>query len=760
MDRDQFRRSGHEFVDWIADYMDTVESLPVMSRVQPGEIQARLPADPPQAGESMDRIFSDFKSIIMPGITHWQHPGWHGYFPANNSPESVLAEFLTAGLGAQCMSWQTSPAAAELEDRVMDWLRGMLGLPAGLRGVIQDSASSATLCALISAREKATGFEANEKGLQRPLTVYVSRETHSSVEKGVKIAGYGRQNLRFVDTNATFAMLPEKLEEAIRRDAAAGLQPACVVATLGTTSSTAVDPLRAVGEIAARHGLWLHVDAAYAGTAALCPENRWMLDGAEYMDSFVFNPHKWMLTNFDCSAYFVKDPEYLVRAFEIHPEYLKTGRDSQVRNYRDWGIPLGRRFRALKLWFVIRSYGIEGLRSLVREHLRLAQMFAAWVESAPGFEILAPVRFGVVCFRMNDGRDEAGLAALNQKLLDQLNASGRVFLSHTVLGGRFTLRMVIGQRLTAERHVRSAWDLIRATAIALKAPAPPVRPAAEVRPAARAKNSVPAVSSTPAKKHPNGKPVSSPPISPPPPTPAKPPSSPAPVTAPPVPPTAPLPPAPAATPRVPPTAPLPSVPAAARPAPPTPPAFVSASRSKEAAPARRILAGQRLDLVACDLALVEMIINDKAALGAALNVSVPQDWPVSPEVQPLFRDMLKDNPFTSGWLGYAAILRAEKTLIGDAGFLGPPDDSGNVEIGYSVIAGRRGMGFASEMVALLIHWAFADDRVRRVVAHTDPDNQSSMKVLEKNGFQRVGSSAFLDQGDKIFWILERGSNRD
>jgi aromatic-L-amino-acid decarboxylase len=467
MDREQFRKAGHEFVDWIAEYMDNVESLPVLPDVKPGDIQARLPLEPPAYAEPMDRIFSDFKTIILPGLAHWQHPGWHALFPANNSPASVLAEFLSAGLGTVGMNWQTSPAATELEIRVLEWLRGMLGLPEGMQGVIQDSASSATLCALVSAREKATDFESNEKGLKRPLIVYASRQTHSSIEKGAKIAGYGRENLRFVDTNAAFAMIPEKLEEAILRDKEAGLQPACVVATLGTTSSAAVDPLQSIGEIAAAHGLWLHVDAAYAGTAALCPENRWMLDGAELMDSFVFNPHKWMLTNFDCSAYFVKEPEYLVRALEIHPEYLKTGVDPYVRNFRDWGIPLGRRFRALKLWFVIRSYGVEGLRAFVREHLRLAQMFSAWVESAPGFEMLAPSRFGVVCFRLNNGRSEDGLTELNKTFLERLNASGKIHLSHTVLDGRYTLRMVIGQRLTAERHVRAAWDLIRKTGAAL-----------------------------------------------------------------------------------------------------------------------------------------------------------------------------------------------------------------------------------------------------------------------------------------------------
>jgi len=464
MDNAGFRKYAHEFVDWIADYFENVERFPVMSRVKPGEVRSKLPALPPQSGESMDRIFADFKEIILPGMTHWQHPNWHAYFPANNSPESVLGEMLMAGMGAQGMSWVTSPAATELEDLVMEWLRRMLGLPEGLSGVIQDTASTATLAALLSARERATGFESNEKGLRRPLIAYSSRETHSSIEKGIKIAGYGRENLRIIDTDAAFAMIPAKLEEAIMRDKAAGLQPAIAVATLGTTSSTAVDPLRSIGEICARQGLWLHVDAAYAGTAAVCPENRWILDGAEYFDSFVFNPHKWMLTNFDCSAYFVKDPGALVRTFEIHPEYLKTGVDPYVKNFRDWGIPLGRRFRALKLWFVIRSYGIEGIQAFVREHLRLAQMFKGWVEAEPNFEVLAPVHFGLVCLRFNDGRSEEKLTELNRDLMSRLNASGEIGLTHTVLNGKFTLRLVIGSRLTQERHVRRAWDLIRAKA--------------------------------------------------------------------------------------------------------------------------------------------------------------------------------------------------------------------------------------------------------------------------------------------------------
>ncbi len=467
MENEIFRRFGHEFVDWIADYFENVEKFPVRAAVEPGDIRKQLPAGPPAASVPMDRIFRDFQDLILPGITHWQHPGWFAYFPANNSPASVLGEMLTAGLGAQCMVWQTSPAAAELEEVVMDWLRQMIGLPAGFSGVIQDTASTATLCALISAREKATGFAANESGPGPGLTVYASEEAHSSVEKGVKIAGFGRANLRLIPTDGRFAMLSDALEAAVARDEKAGRRPACVVATVGTTSSGAVDPLRAVGAVCRRHGLWLHVDAAYAGTAALVPEKSWILDGADLADSLVFNPHKWMLTNFDCSAYFVRDPAALVRAFEIHPEYLKDGTGAEVKNYRDWGIQLGRRFRALKLWFVIRSYGVDGLRAMVREHLRLAGLFKGWLEADRRFELLAPVDLGLVCFRLRDGRGEAGLDALNRELLAAVNRSGRVFLTHTTLRGKFTIRLVVGQRTTAERHVRGAYEIISAAAAEL-----------------------------------------------------------------------------------------------------------------------------------------------------------------------------------------------------------------------------------------------------------------------------------------------------
>ena len=460
LDHQQFRKYGHELVDWLADYMDQVESYPVVSPVKPGEIKSQIPESPPVEEEPMETILADFRDLILPGMTHWQHPGWFAYFPANNSPPSVLAELLTAGLGAQCMIWQTSPAAAELEEVVMQWLGEMLNLTQKMFCCIQDTASTATLCALLTAREKTTGYASNRFGLQDPLKVYASAETHSSIEKGVKIAGIGSDAVQSIATDDGFAMIPQELEKQITADKKSGRRPCCVVATIGTTSSTAIDPLEDIGRICRRHNVWLHVDGAFAGTAAILPEMRHILHGIEYADSFVFNPHKWMLTNFDCSAYFVQDPGALVQTFEIHPEYLKTGKDAVVKNYRDWGIQLGRRFRALKLWFVIRSYGVEGLRAMVREHLRLAQLFAGWLDSDARFETMAPVHLSLVCFRLNDGRPESQLNDLNTALLQKINATGKVYLTHTALKGKTVLRMMIGQRTTAEKHVQLAWEII------------------------------------------------------------------------------------------------------------------------------------------------------------------------------------------------------------------------------------------------------------------------------------------------------------
>jgi aromatic-L-amino-acid decarboxylase len=461
MDTEQFRKDGHEMVDWIADFMNNIEKYPVSPNIQPGEIKAQLPKNAPTKGEQMKDIFSDFQKIILPGITHWQHPCWFAYFPANNSPPSILGEFLTAALGAQCMIWNTSPAAEELEEVTMEWLRKMIGLPESMSGVIQDSASTATLVALITAREAASDFKINNRGFTEPLTVYCSEEAHSSVVKGAKIAGYGNENIRLISADENFAMDPAELEKAILEDKAKALKPACVCATLGTTSSAGVDPLDAIGAICKKHGAWLHVDAAYAGTAAILPEKRWILKGVEYADSFVFNPHKWLLTNFDCSAYFVKNPETLKKTFEIHPEYLKTGVDAQVNNYRDWGIQLGRRFRALKLWFVLRSYGVEGLQNMVREHIRLAQTLKQWIEDDPRFELMAPADFSLVCFRCNPQKmSDQQLDELNMRLLESVNQTGKTLLSHTTLKGKYVIRFCIAQRTTREEHVGRIWKLI------------------------------------------------------------------------------------------------------------------------------------------------------------------------------------------------------------------------------------------------------------------------------------------------------------
>jgi aromatic-L-amino-acid decarboxylase len=465
MDLTEFRKRGHELVDWMADYFTNLEQYPVKSRVAPGEIIRQLPESPPEQAESFDVIFNDFREIIIPGMTHWQHPCFFAYFNANNSYPSILAEMLTATMGAQCMIWQTSPAAAELEERVMQWTAQLIGLPDSFAGVIQETASAATLCSLLSAREKFSDYEVNREGLYdfKKFTVYCSRETHSSIEKAVKILGLGRENLRKIEVDSDFALVPASLDAAVKRDKAQGFVPLAVVATLGTTGSTAIDPLEALGRLCQTHGLWLHVDAAYAGTALVLPEKREMIKGIERADTFVFNPHKWMFTNFDCTAYFVKDKEPLIRSLEILPEYLKTKEGSEVNNYRDWGIQLGRRFRALKLWFVIRTFGAAGIREKVRNHIRWAQELAAEIDAAEDFELLAPVPFATLCFRYKPRgiSDLETLNRLNQQLMERLNDSGKLYLTHTKLKECYTLRLVIGQTNVEKRHVSEAWQRIR-----------------------------------------------------------------------------------------------------------------------------------------------------------------------------------------------------------------------------------------------------------------------------------------------------------
>ncbi len=466
MDPETFRRRGREVVNWIADYMERVETFPVRSSVEPGEIRARLPAEPPETGEPFEAVLRDLEEIILPGITHWQSPNFFAYWPANSSGPAVLGELLSAGLAVQGMSWETSPACTELETHVLDWMLDVLGLPERFHsssaggGVIQDTASSATLCALLAARERATDFATDRKGCDRSLVAYGSTQAHSSVEKAVRIAGLGSEQLRLIDVDDQYAMDASALERAIETDLDAGLTPCFVTATVGTTSSGAIDPVRAIGEIAKHHRVWLHVDAAMSGTAAICPELRSVHDGVELADSYCVNPHKWMFTNFDCDLFYVADRATLVRTLSVLPEYLRNRatESGAVIDYRDWHIPLGRRFRALKLWLVIRHYGIEGLRHHVRRHVELARMFTGWVEADRDFELAAPVPLNLVCFRHRGGD------AINQAIIDRVNDSGKLFLTHTRLGDRFVLRLAIGQTHTEQRHVQAAWDAIRAAA--------------------------------------------------------------------------------------------------------------------------------------------------------------------------------------------------------------------------------------------------------------------------------------------------------
>jgi aromatic-L-amino-acid decarboxylase len=466
MSPEEFRRAGHAVVDWVAGYLERLETFPVLSRARPGEVRAKLPDAPPDAPEPLAALLRDLDEIVLPGITHWQSPSFFGYFPANASPAAILGELVAAGLGVQGMMWQTSPACTEVETHLLDWLVDLLGLPQGFQssaaggGVIQDTASSATLCAVLAARERASGWATNERGVDRRFVAYTSSQAHSSVEKALTVAGIGRENLRLVEVDETFAMVPDALERAIAGDLEQGWTPFFVCATVGTTSSTAIDPVREIGALCRREGLWLHVDAALAGSAAICPEHRALHDGVELADSYCFNPHKWLLTNFDCDCFWVADRAALIRTLSVLPEYLRNQatESGAVIDYRDWHVPLGRRFRALKLWFVLRLYGVENLRRYIRGHVTLARELASWVDADPDFELCAPVPLNLVCFRHTAGD------AVNERLLGELNASGELFLTHTRLDGRYVLRMAIGATWTERRHVERGWDTIRRTA--------------------------------------------------------------------------------------------------------------------------------------------------------------------------------------------------------------------------------------------------------------------------------------------------------
>lgn len=472
MSTEQFRKEGKRIIDWIADYYENVENFPVLSQVSPGEIIASLPDNPPQKGESIDAMMRDIDEKIMQGITHWQSPNFYAFFPSNTSFPSILGDMISSGLGVQGMIWATSPAATELETRVLDWLAEMMGMPEKFRststggGVIQDTASTSALTAVIAARERATNFQSNKTGARQKLVAYISSQTHSSLEKAIKMAGIGTDNLRLIDVNDSFAMRPELLDRQIQKDKADGYIPFFICAALGTTSSNAVDPIRKIGEIARRENCWFHIDGAMSGTAMVCPEYRHYMDGVELADSFVFNPHKWMFTNFDCDVFWVGNRNELINTFSILPEYLKnkSTESGAVFDYRDWHVQLGRRFRSLKLWFVIRHYGVEGLQFHIRKHIEMAQEFAGWVRQSENFElVIDPPPFNLVCFRHKNGGD------FNMQLMNRVNETGKIYFSHSKLNNQVVLRMSIGQTHTEPAHVKAAWDLIQQHAAQLEA---------------------------------------------------------------------------------------------------------------------------------------------------------------------------------------------------------------------------------------------------------------------------------------------------
>ena len=461
----EFKENGYKVIDWIADYYENIESYPVLSNIKPGELRKNLPKSPPQNGENFNNILSDMNDKIIPGITHWQSPNFFAYFPCNSTGPAILGDLLSSGLGVQGMLWASSPACTELESHVLDWLVDMLRLPKKFKsttsggGVIQDTASSATLCALIAAREKISNGKINESGFDDSMRVYTSIEAHSSIEKAVKIAGIGSKNLRLIEVDQNFAMDPIKLREAINNDINNGKTPAFVCATIGTTSSTAIDPLKEIGKICDEFGIWLHVDAAMAGSASICPEYQFINDGIEYADSYCFNPHKFLLTNFDCSCLYISDKEALIKSLTINPEYLKTEVSDldTVFDYRDWQVPLGRRFRALKLWSVIRYYGINGIQSHIRVHIKAAKILSDLIMQDNRFEIMAPTVLNLVCFRYK-ASDQ-----FNTLLLNKLNKSGALYLVHTKLNNKYTIRFSIGQTNTTEEHVVNAWKFILKT---------------------------------------------------------------------------------------------------------------------------------------------------------------------------------------------------------------------------------------------------------------------------------------------------------
>ncbi|MGE5846809.1 MAG: pyridoxal phosphate-dependent decarboxylase family protein [Ignavibacteria bacterium] len=464
----EFRKFGYKMVDWIADYLENIEDLPVFPAIKPGDIKKKLPKHPPKKGESFEKIFADFNKIIIPGTTHWNHPKFLAYFNSAGSGPGVLAELLSAALNTNAMVWKSGPASTELERVTMNWLRDLIGLPEKFWGIIYDTASVSTMHAIASAREEIAGAEIRRKGLTvikniKGLRLYCSEQAHSSVEKGAVALGIGMEGVRKIPVDKDFKMIPGRLAEAIKEDRGLGWLPFCVVATIGTTSTTSIDPVDEIAGICSEEKLWLHVDSAHAGITAVLPEMRFHFKGVEKADSFVFNPHKWMFVPVDLSAYYTRKPEILKSAFSIVPEYLKTAEDDSVQNLMDYGIQLGRRMRSLKLWFVLRYFGAEGISARVREHLRLGKLFTGWIDGDLNFERMAPVPFSTICFRLHpkEINDELKLNELNEKLLGTLNKTGEVFLSHTKLNNKFVIRVSISGLKTEERHINEVWKLLK-----------------------------------------------------------------------------------------------------------------------------------------------------------------------------------------------------------------------------------------------------------------------------------------------------------
>ncbi|HXG65494.1 MAG TPA: pyridoxal-dependent decarboxylase [Blastocatellia bacterium] len=470
MPAEEFRHYGHQVVDWIADYLANNHRLPVLAQVRPGYLKEALPESAPERGESFEQILADVDRFIVPGVTHWNHPAFFAYFAISGSAPGILGEMFAAAFNVNAMLWRSSPAATELEEVTIEWVRRLLGLPDGLRGVIYDTASISTLCAIAAAREAIPGGNAREDGSPARLRLYASEHAHSSIEKAAITLGIGQNGVRKVATDTEFRIAPDALARAIAEDRAAGWLPFCAVATVGTTSTSSIDPVPQIAEICQREGLWLHVDAAYGGPAAIVPEYRWILEGSERADSLVVNPHKWLFVPVDLSILYCKRMDILRQAFSLVPEYLRTSEQDEVHNFMDYGPQLGRRFRALKLWFVLRYFGVEGIAARIRQHLELAAKFARWVDEHPDFERTAPTPLSLVCFRAHPaGIPEAELDRLNERLMEAVNREGKIFLSHTKLNGRFTLRLAIGNIRTSREHTRLAWEQLTTTLAGLLA---------------------------------------------------------------------------------------------------------------------------------------------------------------------------------------------------------------------------------------------------------------------------------------------------